>query len=142
MGEVSHGRPGQSARLTGLDLNAVLSGKAVCADGRRVLAVLVVLLADFLQLVLAVLVLVVLPLAGAAGLAQAMQRAQRSLGLGAACLDALQHRLLHLVAHLDQGAARRNGAAAGARVEHLFHGGAASPERAAERLLKVRGRGP
>ena len=87
----------------------------MCANGGRVLAVFVVLLADLLQLVFAILVLVVLSLARATVLAQTMQCSQRGLSLCAACLDVLQHRLLHLVAHLEQRAARGDGAVAAAR---------------------------
>lgn len=77
----------------------------MCAHGWRVLAVVVVLLGDLLQLVLAIVVLVLFPLTWPPVLAQAVQCAERGLGLCAACLDVLQHRLLDVVAHPQQRAA-------------------------------------
>jgi hypothetical protein len=90
-------------------VDAVLPGDAMCACGRGVLAVLVVLLSHLLELVLAVAVLGVLVLFAfprRSVLAQVLQLAQDALGVGATSLDVLEDDRLDLLAHGEQLGAR------------------------------------
>lgn len=125
-------------------VTAVLPGKAVGASGGWVLPVLVVLLAHLLELVLALgsslCVLVLVTWTRDAVLAHALQLPKRAFGLGAARLDVLQHRLLHVVAHAQQLGAGGDLGAAAAGFEDLFDGDIALVEVGIERLAEV-GRG-
>ena len=122
-----------------LDVAAVLPGHAMGADGRRVLAVVVVLGIHLLELVLAIVTgLVLVAVAGRAVLLEAHELPEGAFRLDAARLDVLQDRLLNAVAHGKQLLARGDLGAIGPGLEYLFDVDVALFEVRAEAAGKVR----